>query len=94
MSLDHPILNCKVPESLKAAWQLTCQRQGINPGVRMRCLVERETLTDRSLECARTVGFEETMRRLALPTYPVHALESTDERPEAQRKPRTTFSSR
>lgn len=94
MSLDHPILNCKVPESLKAAWQLTCQRQGITPGVRLRGLVERETLADRALECARTVGFEETMRRLALPTYPVHALESTSEPSAAQGKPRITGAGR
>lgn len=94
MSLDSPILNTKVSEALKASWQLTCERKGIKPGVRLRELVERETLTDRAVECARTVGFEETMRRLATATYQVHEMETTRAKTQGQGKLRTTVSAR
>lgn len=94
MSLDAPILNTKVSEALKAAWQLACHRLDIKPGVRLRQLVERETLADRALECARAVGFEETMRRLAAPTYPVHEMEPTRAHTQGQGKLRTTGSAR
>lgn len=90
MSLDSPILNTKVSEALKASWQLTCERKGIKPGVRLRELVERETLMDRAVECARAVGFEETMRRLATPTYAVHETQSKSAVSREQGKLRTT----
>lgn len=70
---ESPILNTRVEESVKAAWQLCCDRQGVKPGVRLRELVEREILAERALDVVRTVGFAEAMRRLALPTYPTHA---------------------
>ena len=94
MSLESPILNTKVSAAVKAAWQLSCQQRGVKPGVRLREYVEREVLADRAVEAARSVGFEEVMRRLATPTYPTHVADSTGQPETAQGKLRTTLVSR
>lgn len=68
MSLPDPILNFRVKQPVKDAFQLVAGQLGEGPGpLGRRWLIER-IATYSTLRCLRSVGLTEVLRRLSQPS--------------------------